>query len=347
MPEADHAVAATPTNPAPTPVVARPGFGRVPRDHLPSLSVVIPCYNEAENLGVLLPRLQQVLSALVDDWEVILVDDGSRDRTVELFEAWSGVPGFHAIQLSRNFGKEVALTAGLEASRGAAAVLLDADLQHRPELIPDMVALWKQGYDVVYAVREHRRDESLFKRTGAKWFYRLMNIGGRFDIPPDAGDFRLMDRAAVDALLSMPERNRFMKGLYAWVGFDSVEFTYVPQARGAGRSSFRPLHLITLSIDGLTAFTTWPLRAVSLIGLGLALLALIYGAYLVVDYLIYGNPVPGYTTIVVGLAMMSGIQLVALGVLGEYVSRIFEEVKARPLYVVKHRAGRPLHEDRA
>ncbi|HVN41205.1 MAG TPA: glycosyltransferase, partial [Steroidobacteraceae bacterium] len=178
-------------------------------------------------------------------------------------------------------------------------------------------------------------------------FYRLMNIGGRFDIPPDAGDFRLMDRAAVDALLSMPERNRFMKGLYAWVGFDSVEFTYVPQARGAGRSSFRPLHLITLSIDGLTAFTTWPLRAVSLIGLGLALLALIYGAYLVVDYLIYGNPVPGYTTIVVGLAMMSGIQLVALGVLGEYVSRIFEEVKARPLYVVKHRAGRPLHEDRA
>jgi len=344
MPDVNTAAALTPTATAGS--LTRRGFGRVPRDHLPSLSVVIPCYNEAENLGVLLPRLQKVLTGLLTDWEVILVDDGSRDRTLEVLEAWSGVPGFHAIQLSRNFGKEIALTAGLEAARCEAAVLLDADLQHRPELIPDMVALWQQGYDVVYAVREHRRDESLLKRTGAKWFYRLMNIGGHFDIPPDAGDFRLMGRVAIDALLSLPERNRFMKGLYAWVGFDSVELSYVPEARGAGRSSFHPLRLLTLSIDGLTAFTTWPLRAVSLLGLALALLALVYGLYIVIDYFLYGNPVPGYTTIVVGLAMLSGIQLVALGVLGEYVSRIFEEVKGRPLYVIKHRAGRDLHEGR-
>lgn len=342
IPEVDNGAA--PTSSAPAGGTRRRGFGRVPRNFLPSLSVVIPCYNEAENLGILLPRVQRVLSALLPNWEVILVDDGSRDDTAQLLEAWSGMPGFHAVQLSRNFGKEVALTAGLEATRGEAAVMLDADLQHRPELIAEMLALWQQGYDVVYAVREHRRDESLFKRLGAKWFYRLMNLGDRFEVPPNAGDFRLMDRAAIDALLALPERNRFLKGLYAWVGFESVELPYVPDARGTGRSAFRPLRLLTLSIDSLTAFTTWPLRAVSVLGLLLAFLALIYGTYLAIDYFLYGNPVPGYTTIVVGLALLSGIQLIALGVLGEYVSRIFEEVKGRPLYVVKYRAGRDLHE---
>jgi polyisoprenyl-phosphate glycosyltransferase len=319
------------------------GFGRTPRAALRSLSVVIPCFNEADNLEKLLPRLQKVLASVVPDWEVILVDDGSRDRTADLLATWSGIPGFQAIQLSRNFGKEVALTAGLDVANGQATVLLDADLQHPPELIPTLVAKWQEGYDVVYAVREHRRDESALKRLGARWFYRLMNIGGRFDIPPDAGDFRLMDRAAVDALVSLPERNRFMKGLYAWVGLETAEITYMPEARGAGRSTFSPLRLLALSVDGLTSFTTWPLRAVSAAGFGLALLALLYGAYLVIDYFLHGQPIPGYTTIVVGLALLSGLQLIALGVLGEYVSRIFEEVKGRPLYVVKHRAGRRLH----
>jgi glycosyltransferase involved in cell wall biosynthesis len=319
------------------------GFGRTPRAALRSLSVVIPCFNEADNLEKLLPRLQKMLASVVPDWEVILVDDGSRDRTADLLATWSGIPGFQAIQLSRNFGKEVALTAGLDVANGQATVLLDADLQHPPELIPTLVAKWQEGYDVVYAVREHRRDESALKRLGARWFYRLMNLGGRFDIPPDAGDFRLMDRAAVDALVSLPERNRFMKGLYAWVGLETAEITYMPEARGAGRSTFSPLRLLALSVDGLTSFTTWPLRAVSAAGFGLALLALLYGAYLVIDYFLHGQPIPGYTTIVVGLALLSGLQLIALGVLGEYVSRIFEEVKGRPLYVVKHRAGRRLH----
>lgn len=318
------------------------GFGRVPRPALRSLAVVIPCFNEAGNLETLLPRLQKVLTSLVPDWEVILVDDGSHDGTDELLATWSDVPGFQAIQLSRNFGKEVALTAGLEAARGDAAVLLDADLQHPPELIPEMVAKWQEGYDVVYAVREHRRDESPLKRVGARWFYRLLNLGGRFDIPPDAGDFRLMDRSAVDALLSLPERSRFMKGLYAWIGLETAEITYMPDRRGTGRSSFSPLRLLALSIDGLSSFTTWPLRAVSMAGFGLALLALLYSAYLVIDYVLHGHPIPGYTTIVVGLTLLSGIQLIALGLLGEYVSRIFEEVKARPLYVVRHRAGRRL-----
>jgi polyisoprenyl-phosphate glycosyltransferase len=321
-------------------------FTRVPRNWLPSLSVIIPCFNEALNLNRLLPRLQNVLDVLAPNWEVILVDDGSSDTTPELLEFWSGKPGFHAVQLSRNFGKEAALTAGLEMARHEAVVMMDADLQHSPELIPTMLEQWQRGYDVVYAVREHRRDEGVLKRLATRWFYRLVNSGGRFQVPADAGDFRLMDRAAINALLALPERNRFMKGLYAWVGFNSTAISYLPEPRGSGRSTFNLFRLIRLSFDGLTAFTNWPLRIVSLVGLVLALLAFSYGGYLVIEYLLNGHPVPGWTTIVVGLMLLSGIQLIGLGVLGEYVSRIFEEVKARPLYVVRHRAGRSLHEER-
>lgn len=334
---------AFPSKPETHHAVAR-DFAVKPRDWLPGLSIVIPCFNEAENLNRLLPRLQTVLRALVVDWEVILVDDGSQDATQDVLAFWSAQPGFQAIQLSRNFGKEAALTAGLEAARCETCLMMDADLQHTPELIPAMLAQWQQGYDVVYAVRAHRRDEASFKRLGARWFYRLVNAGARFQVPADAGDFRLMDRAVVDALLALPERNRFMKGLYAWVGFKTSEIAYVPEARGSGRSAFNPLHLLRLSLDGLTAFTTWPLRIASLVGFILALLAFAYGGYLVVDYFARGRVVPGWTTIVVGLMFFSGIQLIGLGVLGEYVSRIFEEVKGRPLYVVRHRAGRSLRD---
>jgi len=322
----------------------RGGFDVRPRDWLPGLSVVIPCYNEAENLNRLLPRVQSVLHALVPDWEVILVDDGSRDATHEVFAFWATQPGFQLVQLSRNFGKEAALTAGMEAARCETCLMMGADLQHSPDLIPAMLGQWQQGYDVVYAVREHRRDEGLFKRLGAGWFYRLVNAGARFQVPADAGDFRLMDRTVVDALLALPERNRFMKGLYAWVGFRATEISYVPAARSSGRSTFSLFHLLRLSIDGLTAFTTWPLRIASLLGFMLALLAFAYGGYLVIDYFVRGITVPGWNTIVVGLMFFSGIQLIGLGVLGEYVSRIFEEVKARPLYVVRHRAGRDLRD---
>lgn len=317
-------------------------FLRTPRPALQRLSVIVPSFNEAANLAMLLPRLRDVLVGLVPDWEVIIVDDGSHDRTAELLATWANVPGFRGIQLSRNFGKEIALTAGLDAASGQAAVLLDADLQHPPELIADMVLKWQEGYDVVYAVRRHRQDESRLKRLGAKWFYRLVNLGGRFEIPEDAGDFRLLDRSAVEALRSLPERNRFMKGLYAWVGLEATSIEYQPAARGSGGPKFTPLRLLALSVDGLTSFTTWPLRVVSAAGLGLALLALLYGAGLVADFLRHGHPIPGYTTIVVGLALLSGIQLIALGVLGEYVSRIFEEVKERPLYIIRHQAGRSL-----
>ncbi len=322
------------------------GFSIRPRSGPPRLSVVIPCFNEAANLNRLLPRLQAVLETLANDWEIILVDDGSGDDTHEVLSFWASRPGFHAIQLSRNFGKEAALMAGLESSRFEAVVTMDADLQHAPELIPAMLVQWQRGYDVVYAVRQHRRDEDLLKRLGTRWFYRLVNAGGRFRVREDAGDFRVMDRTVVDALLALPERNRFMKGLYAWVGFQTTEISYVPESRGNGRSSFGPLRLLTLSLDGLTAFTTWPLRVASLMGLLLAVPALGYGSYLVGDYFIDGATVPGWNTIVVGTMLFSGMQLIGLGILGEYVSRIFEEVKGRPLYVIRHQAGRSLREER-
>ncbi len=314
--------------------------------HDPSLSCILPCRNEARNLDQLLPRLLQMLGGLVTRWEVILVDDGSTDDTTQVLARWTRESGVRAIQLSRNFGKEAALTAGLEACAGEVVVMMDADLQHQPELLPILLQAWRDGADVAYAVRQSRADEGWFKRLGTRWFYALVNAADRFEVPAGAGDFRLMDRQVVDALLALPERNRFMKGLYAWVGFDAVAVPYMPAARGHGHSHFSPLRLVRLSLDGLTAFTTWPLRAVSLAGFALAMLAFLYGGYLTLANLLYGHDVSGWTTIVVSLMLFAGIQLVSLGVVGEYVGRIVEEVKARPLYVVKRELGRGLSEAR-
>lgn len=321
--------------------------GRRPRQRQLSISCVVPCRNEASNLALLLPRLAEVLGRESSAWEIILVDDGSVDATAACLAEWAERPGFRVIQLSRNFGKEASLTAGLQAARGEGVILMDADLQHPPELIPKLLLHWRRGADVVYAVRENRRDENWLKRAGARLFYRLVNAEGRLNMPRDAGDFRLLDRSAVDALLALPERNRFMKGLYAWIGFDAVGVPYEPPPRLHGRSHFSALRLLRHSIDGLTSFTTWPLRAASLMGVLLALLGFGYGAYLSLAYFIWQDAVSGWTTIVVGMALMLGFVLIALGVLGEYVGRIYEEVKARPLYVVKREIGRGLDHDRA
>lgn len=318
------------------------GFVQGARQGLPNLSVVIPSFNEAENLAELLPRLPTMLDGLVPAWEVVLVDDGSHDETGKLLDEWCRQPGFRAIQLSRNFGKEAAITAGLDHAHGDAAVIMDADLQHPPELIAEMIKGWCAGYDIVYTVRSRRQDEGLLKRAFTRMFYRLVNIGSRFPIPTDAGDFRLMDRAVVEAMRQLPERNRFMKGLYAWSGFRSMATPYEPAARGAGKSSFNLRKLTTLALDGVTAFTIWPLRMVSWIGFGLAVASIGYGTYLVFEKLLVGNNEPGWTTIVVALMLLSGIQLVAIGVLGEYVARIFIEVKGRPSYVIRHQSGEGL-----
>lgn len=308
----------------------------------PSLSCVVPCRNEADNLVRLLPLLSDVLTESGCAWEVILVDDGSTDTTAHLLSGWAGLPGFRVLELSRNFGKEAALTAGLQAAAGDVVVMLDADLQHSPALIPTFIQHWRKGADVVYAVRDDRRGETAFKRLGTRWFYALVNAADRFEVPAGAGDFRLLDRKVVEALLSLPERNRFMKGMYAWVGFKAVAVPYVPAPRANGQSHFSTWRLICLSLDGLTAFTTWPLRAVSVTGFFLALLAFVYGGYLTASYLLFGHAVSGWTTIVVSLMLFAGIQLVSLGIVGEYVGRVFEEVKARPLYIVRRQAGRGL-----
>jgi glycosyltransferase involved in cell wall biosynthesis len=314
------------------------------RSRPPRISCVVPCRNEADNLEQLLPLLTDTLDSIAAEWELILVDDGSTDRTPVVMAAWARQPGIRVLQLSRNFGKEAALTAGLQAGRGDVVVMMDADLQHPPALLPQLLARWRAGADVVYAVRAHRRDETAFKRLGAHWFYALINAADRFTVPPDAGDFRLMDRVAVDALLALPERNRFMKGLYAWVGFDAVALPYVPPPRASGRSHFGLWRLMRLSLDGLTSFTTWPLRAVSVLGFALALPGFVYGCYLCISYLLFGNPVSGWTTTVVLLLFLLGVQMVSLGVVGEYVGRIFEEVKGRPLFIVRRELGRGLDE---
>ena len=325
-----------------TPSATQSPLGR--RTHLPTMSCVVPCHNEAANLALLLPQLVTVLNGCSSAWEIILVDDGSRDATLEVFKEWTARPGVIALQLSRNFGKEAALNAGLQAASGEVTVMLDADLQHPPSLLPTFVRYWQAGADVAYAVRANREDESRFKQIGTRWFYKLLNMADRFEVPADAGDFRLLDRAVVRSLLALPERNRFMKGLYAWVGFDSVAVPYVPAERAHGTSAYNRMKLIALALDGLTAFTTWPLRAVSLIGAVLAVCAFIYGAYLTYFYLAHGHDVSGWTTIVVSLMLFSGIQLVSVGILGEYIGRIFEEVKARPLYLIKKRLGQGLNQ---
>jgi polyisoprenyl-phosphate glycosyltransferase len=312
------------------------------RDSPPALSCVIPCFNEARNLGLLLPVLCELLPKWSTAWEVILVDDGSTDASAAVMAEWARRPGFRVLQLSRNFGKEAALTAGLEAAAGEVVVMMDADLQHPPALIGDMIDRWHAGADVVYAVRENRDDESLFKRAGARLLYALINRGERVRVPADAGDFRLLDRAAVDALLALPERNRFMKGLYAWIGFESVALPYTPAARANGRSRFGAASLLQMTVDALTAFTTWPLRVASALGMAMTLAGFGYGAYLIGAYLLSGSHVSGWTTIVVGLLLFMGVQMICLGIMGEYVARIFLEVKGRPLYVVKRDLGHGL-----
>lgn len=303
------------------------------------LSCVVPAFNEHDNLAVLLPKLKVVLDGLSARWEVIVVDDGSHDNTAELMSMLTREPGIRYVQLSRNFGKEAALTAGLESAHGDAVVLMDADLQHPPELLKQMIARWEAGVDMVYAVRESREDEHWGKRLGTRVFYSLLRSESGVQVPPHAGDFRLMDRAVVNAMMQLPERDRFMKGLYAWVGFRSEALPFMPQTRLTGTSHFNPWRLWGLAMAGLMSFTTWPLRAVSLMGFVISICSFLYGAFIVIEHLFYGNPVAGWPTIVTILLFFSGINLLSLGIVGEYISRVFKEVKRRPVYLVRQSYG--------
>ncbi len=308
--------------------------------YTPTLSCVMPAFNEAKNLGTLVPQVLQALQALGSQVEIVLINDGSRDDTAEvvqaLCDAHREVVG---INLSRNFGKEAALTAGIDAARGEVVVLMDSDGQHPVSLVPQMLQRWREGADVVYAIRRTRHDQSALQAGLTGVFYRLINAGNRVKIPAHAGDFRLMDRRVIEALKQLPERNRFMKGLYAWVGFASTAIDYEPLPRSAGQSSFGLRGSFALALTGVLAFSIAPLRALTITGLLLATLAMGYGAWVIAEYFLWGINVPGYATLVVGMMFFSGIQLLSIGVLAEYVGRIYEEVKQRPMYLVSHRWG--------
>ncbi|MEO8118276.1 MAG: glycosyltransferase family 2 protein [Rhodoferax sp.] len=306
----------------------------------PSISCVIPAFNEARNLGAVVPRILETLSSLCDRIELIVVDDGSRDDTTQVMQALCAAHREVVyLKLSRNFGKEPALTAGIDATRGDVVVLMDADGQHPVELLPEMLLKWRAGSDVVYAVRKTREDQSGLQVSLTGLFYKMVNFGNRVKIPANAGDFRLMDRKVVDALKSLPERNRFMKGLYAWVGFNSTAIDYQPLPRADGKSNFGLRGSLSLALTGILAFSIAPLRALTLVGLVLSAIALGYGGWVVGEYFFSGIAVPGYATIVVGMMFFSGIQLLSIGVLAEYVGRIYEEVKQRPPYLISQRAG--------
>ena len=308
--------------------------------YTPTLSCVMPAYNEGKNLGTLVPQVLQSLQALGSQVEIVLVNDGSRDNTAQviqtLCQAHREVVG---INLSRNFGKEAALTAGIDAARGEVVVLMDSDGQHPMSLVADMLQRWREGSDVVYAIRRSRQDQSALQAGLTGLFYKLINLGNRVQIPAHAGDFRLMDRRVVDALKAMPERNRFMKGLYAWVGFSSTAIDFEPLPRAAGESSFGLRGSFALAFTGMLAFSIAPLRALTLCGLLLATLALGYGSWVIADYFIWGINVPGYATLVVSMMFFSGIQLLSIGILAEYVGRIYEEVKQRPNYLISQQLG--------
>ena len=299
-----------------------------------SLSCVVPVYNEAGHLAEFLAALHTEIAALTAQYEIIVVDDGSRDDTATMIQTMAATYNLRYLALSRNFGKEAALTAGIDHAVGDAVLLIDADFQHPLALIKEMVAQWHHGYDMVYGVIADRAAESSAKRLGTRLFYTLLNYSTKVVIPADAGDFRLMDRAVVRALHALPERNRFMKGLYAWVGFKSVALPFVPLERVGGHSSFSLKRLSDLAISGLTAFTTLPLRIWSVIGAGISFFAICYGLYIALSAFLFGNDVPGWTTLSAGLMLFSGVQLLSIGIMGEYLGRVYDEVKQRPIYLL-------------
>jgi glycosyltransferase involved in cell wall biosynthesis len=302
----------------------------------PVLSVVVPVYNEADGVGELHRRLAAVLDGVGEPCEIVYVNDGSRDASLTALRALQdGDPRVAVVNFSRNFGKEVAVTAGLDHAGGEAVVIIDADLQDPPELIPELVAAWREGFDVVYAQRRARAGESWVKKLTAFGFYRLMGVAARVEIPRDTGDYRLISRRVVEALAGLRERHRFMKGLFAWVGFPSKAVLYDREPRHAGRTKFNYWRLWNFALEGITGFTDLPLRIATYVGLIVALAAAAFGAKLVFDTLMYGNPVAGYPSLMTVVLFLGGVQLVTLGVIGEYLGRVFNEVKGRPLYLVE------------
>ena len=305
---------------------------------LPALSLVVPCYDEQDVLEQFCARATAAMEGMGEPFEIVLVNDGSRDGTLALMMALQAAdPRIAVVNLSRNFGKEIALTAGLDHARCTeAVVVIDADLQDPPEVIPALLAAARQGFDVAYAQRSIRHGESWLKRTTAAGFYRVMQrLGGRVQLPRDTGDFRLMSRRALDSLLALREQHRFMKGLFAWVGFPSVAVPYERAPRAAGTTKWNWWKLWNLSLEGITSFTVGPLKIASYLGVAVAFFAALYIVQLLVRTLFFGNPVAGFPSLMAAVLFLGGVQMMMLGIIGEYLGRIFNETKGRPLYIVE------------
>lgn len=309
------------------------------RNFSPKLSLAVPMYNEEEVVNVFYERIKKIIDELdsISDYEIVVVNDGSIDGTLETLKTLKQIdPKIKIVNFSRNFGKEVALTAALDYTTGDIVVPIDADLQDPPELIKEFIKKWKdEEYDVVYGIRSKREGEGFLKRYTAHAFYRLINKMTTIPIPIDTGDFRLMDRSVVDALKSIHETHRFMKGIFAWVGFKQTGIFYVREKRIAGNTKWNYLKLINLAIEGITSFSYIPLRIASYIGILTSFIAFLYASFIFVKTLIFGNEVDGYPSMIIAVLFLGGVQLLALGVIGEYLGRIYNEVKKRPLYIVK------------
>ncbi len=305
----------------------------------PLISVVLPAYNECESLPLVIDAVLAALEQEPVRTEIIVIDDGSSDGTrLAMVEVCARRLDIRYLRLSRNFGKEAALSAGLDVSRGDAVILMDSDGQHPPAFLRRMLERWRGGAEIVCATQEARR-ERLIKRVARRCYYRVMAAGGMTMIPANGGDFRLFDRRVVDAIRQLPERNRFMKGLYAWVGFRTECIPFEVAPRVAGKTKFSMLRLFGLGFTGLTSFTVVPLRAISVAGIVISLLSMLYGFYLLFEHYVMGDQPPGWATVTVGIMFLSGLQLMALGIIAEYLGRTFEEVKQRPLYIVAEDTG--------
>lgn len=301
----------------------------------PRLCVIVPCFNEEAVLPLLHPRLVAALATLGADWRVLYVDDGSRDGTLPALAALAvHEPRVGVLSLSRNFGKEIAMSAGLDLADADAVVLIDADLQDPPELIAALWAKFREGYDVVFGVRRTRTGESWLKRITAHAFYRVIGNLSRTPVPADTGDFRLLSHRAVAALRQLREQHRFMKGLYGWVGFRQIGVSYDRAPRAAGQTKWNYWRLWNFALEGITSFSTAPLRVATYIGVATALFAFVYAVWVIVKTLIYGDPVAGYPSMLVVILFLGGVQLIALGLIGEYLGRLYDEAKRRPLYLI-------------
>ena len=305
----------------------------LPRPNPYTLSCVVPCYNEANHLEAFVQALEKTVSALTPHWEIIIVNDGSKDHSREVALSLLSKNRVRYLEFSRNFGKEAALMAGIDHARGDCVLLIDSDFQHPLEKVPEMAALWQEGYEMVFGVIINRAKEGWVKKLGVKIFYSMLK-NTEIPIPQNAGDFRWLDRKVVNALKRLPERNRFMKGMYAWVGYKSIGIPYTPLPRSHGESAYSKLKLIQLAWTGVTSFSVMPLRLASAVGASLAFIAFIYGIYVVIDRLFFAESVPGWPTVVASMMFFAGVQLLFIGILGEYLARVYDEVKGRPSYIV-------------